>query len=194
MKVKKTVFIIVIFLLALLLCTPQNADATEKPLFAGGMFFALEPVSMTSSPLNSFLGLGLGGRLYFYVNKHLRLGGMGSVIKRTVGTNEHRFQQGGGGLLVHFAQRFKFFELAGGLFIGGQAIRLEEVQEVTSEGYFTEKRTHTASLLITPQIDFTFWVTKKLQLFILAEYRHPYFAKYLLGHTAQIYLGLHFAH
>ena len=164
---------------------------TDNQLFAGGMYFTMAPIK--AKELGSMLGMGVGGRLYFYLaHHHIRLGGMGSVLKREL-SNGDRFQLGGGGILLHYCHRFSFFVLGLGFLVGGQAIRLEPVQQKNGD-IFTTQRIKSASWLLTPQLDLTFYVSNKIQLFLLTEYRHPYFTNYLTGHTVQFYLGIHFSH
>lgn len=181
-----------LLLVGLFCFRPEVARAQKAPLFAGGMFYTIAPLKM-AEPVGTFPGMGVGGRLYFYLGPHIRLGGMGSLLKKEVGQLGHSFKLGGGGLLFHYCHRFSFFELGVGFLVGGQKLSLDLVTAREGE-FYTVKRLRQGHWLLSPQLDFTFQVTKKLQLFLLTEYRHPYFTNYLLGHTVQFYLGIHFSH
>lgn len=183
-----------------------EAGPPARPLFSGGMFFTAVPLALAAGGEHllgsaELLALGIGGRLYFYLPFNLRLGGMGSVVRRSFGALDSRYESGRGGLTLEGAWRSGALELSAGLLVGGQSLTIDEALEVVDfsgalwpEPPVLVRRLRAGHVVVAPLIGVEWWLTPRLKALALIEYQHPALVGHAYGHTAQAFVGILFNH
>ena len=175
--------------------TPDKPPPSQprKRLYGGGMYFSITPARLQQlSGKPTIAAMGLGGRLYFYLWRHLRLGGMGGVLRRHFGTHDSKYESGGGGITIEGSLGFGRSEFSLGIIIGGGRIAIYEFSAPQSDGRFLVSRRSHSHFLLAPLATYEFQLNSKLKAKAAVQYNHAALYDHLIGHTVQFYVGILF--
>lgn len=208
---KRKISFLFLFLLPLVLLMAQTENRQKFfNGFSGGMMlhsgYLFGGQSTVYSETGTLLGthnmegmpFGIGGCLRFHLGKHLRVGMEGYVSTLNYATTKSYFSLGWGGILADGYWVFNKWTVFAGGTIGGGRVKNVTLLESTPLDFIAENGSSYREygvLLATPFAGIEYALTKKLHLFVKADWifnithDQPDFA-----HGVRCYVGLIFQH
>jgi len=167
----------------------------EVPLFSGGMLFHFVPfrVTLNNTSIHD-LGMGVGGRLHFYLFDYLRIGGMGGLTKMRYGIFHSKFEAGHGGLTIDGCYRWNRVEVALGVLIGGMGITVYHFARLVGEETYEVQYIKERFFIITPMLSVDVKLTQRIKVTASTQFHFGYFSDFFFRNTMQTYVGILFNH
>lgn len=149
-------------------------DVKEERTFGGGMAIQAGYTSLENE-FGNFDGVifGMGGRLYFYLGKLIRIGGAGAAVKllyEDPGLKESYVRIGYGGLTAEFTWRLGDWQISPGLLIGGAGFSNLHVISKSGGDTVDAFLDHRTTLVLSPIITLERSLTDAISLMGMIDY------------------------
>lgn len=162
------------FSLTALSAFAAGSSATSHRLFGGGMAVQAGYVKIDNEfgTINGVMR-GLGGRLHFYLGKHLRAGGAGAAVSLAYdkpGVSGSYVRVGYGGLTAEATGQRGRWRYSAGLLVGGASFENMHIVERTDRGRFDGYLDDRATFMISPLFTLERSMTDAISLMVMADY------------------------